>query len=419
MATARDNENNVRAGLFVVLSVLLGFVVIVVLSGVAERLKPRDAYTVRFDLATGAMGLEPGSLVMVGGRPVGRVTAIRLRTEPDADAPASIDASIAVDRSVRFYAVDGALPRGFLERPLLGAGADINFTSVGDPVAGTRLPVGSVMEGMQAPPSFLAQAGYGDEQAQQLRNIMARADKITEDAEAAISEVRAMVSEANARTPSWFDQFDEIVGKTREFADDLPGLATGARDRLDELGEVFARARAVIDDNRASIDEIVENTRSATAHGDELLANLNDQTRTLLDDMLVDGRAAMADARSAVQRVDELLVEQTPQIRRSMANARLASDQLKLTLAEVRRSPWRLLYRPDTRELEFELLYDSARTYAQAVSDLRAASETLEAVSQRGETEHVRAMLEDLRRSFDVFGDAERRFLDLVIEQDR
>ena len=141
--------------------------------------------------------------------------------------------------------------------------------------------------------------------------------------------------------------------------------------------------------------------------------------RIALNALLEDGRAGVADARGTLADVDSLFKEQTPEIRRTMANARLASDQLRLTLGEVRRSPWRLLYRPDQKELEFELLYDATRSYASAVSDLRAASESLQAVSTSGRSEtadgeSIESLLTGMAEAFSKYETAEQRFLQLL-----
>ena len=54
-----------------------------------------------------------------------------------------------------------------------------------------------------------------------------------------------------------------------------------------------------------------------------------------------------------------------------------------LGLDEIRAQPWRLLKQPDKDDLMREPIYAAARSYADAVSDLRAASEALEAALQQ------------------------------------
>jgi len=166
---------------------------------------------------------------------------------------------------------------------------------------------------------------------------------------------------------------------------------------------------------RSKFDEIVESVRSTTATIDEeTVPRINEA---------VDGAARRMEAMGEV--VDDVrifLVEELPTARKILANARLASDQLKLAISEIRSQPWRLLIRPSRRELEQELLYDSARSYAHAVSDLRAASESLHAILalddtaglDRDELEALRAHLLD---SFERYDQAERDLLERMIER--
>lgn len=415
---ARGLSNNVKAGAFVILAIGGAFAVVVTLAGLRESLKPRNPYVLRFDLQTGASGLEKGSIVKVGGQPVGRVEGIRLVTEPGEESP-GVYADIRVDRKITFYGE----PVGFLERPLLGSGAEINFPGVR--AGGGDLPevaAGTTLRGSIAPPSFLAAAGYGDEQASQLQRVLARADTITENFQTFSTDARDVVADVRERSPKWFDDADAITTRVREATDQFPEIASDVRARLDELKGLFDKGRAMLDENRPHIDEIVENVRLASEDVKGLAADLNSRIKDQLEGLLTDGRGAVADARDSLDRVRALIIEQTPNLRRSIANARLASDQLKLALGEIRETPWRLLYRPDTRELEFEYLYDAARTYASAVSDLRAASESLqasvgpEAAGNAASAESVPALVDILTRAFEQYEEAERRLLRMIIE---
>jgi len=404
MSRQRTVNNNVRAGAFLLGAIALAFAIVIVLAGLREKIKPRDAYIVRFDIATGATGLEGGSIVRIGGVEVGRVEEVRLVTEAAEDDKPGVYATIRVDKNRRFFGE----PVAYLERPLLGAGAELNFPSVGDTQT-EPLAEGAVIRGAIAPPSFLAGVGYGEEQSSQLQRILANADKVA-------ANVEEVTGDAKARSKKWFDDADVIVANFRTSSDEFPAITDNVKQRLDEVREFIAKARAVIDDNRERIDTIVKNTESASGNLDELLASLNTETKESLNALLRDGQQAMADGRDALDRVSALIKEQTPNLRRAIANTRLSSDQLKLTLEELRGSPWRLLYRPDTRELEFEYLYDAARTYAAAVSDLRSASESLEAVSAAAPAnqEQITELLGDVAKAFTTYQEAEKRFLELV-----
>ena len=87
----REQSNAVRAGLFVTVSVLLAMLIIVMLSGIRERLTPSNSYIVRFDLAVGAQGLSEGSEVRVSGQKVGQVSSVRFTSDGDETMPSSVD----------------------------------------------------------------------------------------------------------------------------------------------------------------------------------------------------------------------------------------------------------------------------------------------------------------------------------------
>lgn len=416
MSGKRRSSNTVLAGLFVVLSVIGGVAIVIVLAGVGERLTAHDSYVVRFTLADGADGLDIGSAVKIAGRNVGRVSEIELQLQDSPERVAGVYATIQVQSEHVLY----GRPRVSLERPLLGSGATLNFASVGRVEEG-EASEGTLFEGGPAAPSFLAQAGYGDEQKTQLQTILSKAEKIATNVEVATEELRAsivpdvksVVSDVRERWPGWGERVDSITANIDEASAKLP-------DGIEEVRGVVAKAREWFDENRERLTTIVANTETATGDLKEGLARLNEETVDKLHTMLDSGTETAGSARKAIERVDVLVAEQTPNLRKSLADARLAADQLKLTMGEVRRSPWRLLYRPDTKELEFELLYDAARQYAEAVSDLRAAGEAMESAGARATVQGANAedltpLVEMMKGSFEKYRAAEEKFLDLVV----
>jgi hypothetical protein len=92
------------------------------------------------------------------------------------------------------------------------------------------------------------------------------------------------------------------------------------------------------------------------------------------------------------------------------------SDQLKLTSIEVRSQPWRLLHQPTTKELSAQVLYDATRAFAEAASNLRAASESLQAARPGSDTAHLS---DELRTAVERYRTAEQALLDKLIENDR
>lgn len=399
------NPNAARAGAFVIVSIVLGVVAVVLLAGLKDKLQPTSRYAVRFSLADGAAGLEPDSEVRVGGRAVGRVLGVSFDTDTNGTVTGLL-VRIAVRRDLVIH--EGAV--AFLERPLLGSGAVLNFMTLGDNATGPPLPEHGVITGKPQVPQFMAQAGYGDTQRQQLQDILGRADELTIKIDSAVDDIKAVVADARDRSGDWFDRTDAIFER-------VDNASTEIKEGTADARAFIASVQDAVDTNRPRVDEIVTNTRDASARFRDIGTHFNDVTLARIDELLDTGKAGADEARAAIERVDTLIADQSPNVRKALANARLASDQLRLASGEIRRTPWRLLYRPNEHELEFELLYDAARTYADAASDLRSAGESLDAVTNAGSAtdEELVGYSDELTKAFETFHAAENRFLDLLI----
>jgi ABC-type transporter Mla subunit MlaD len=436
MASRSVSRTNVIAGSFVLASAVLAVAISVWVSGARENLRPRTRYVIRFAIEQGAHGIKPGSNVDLGGQKVGRVTGVEFfRPGGPAAPPAAVDVRVVIDSDLQLFEDAVAV----LERPLLGNIGAINIVSVGD---GTRvvqaqnnsplLQEDEVLTGSIAPPSFLAQAGYGPDQARQFRTMIRQAGeavdrinsitlRVDEQVDPTLKQIRAAAEDIQSVTASvrqkadgWTGQVDRVLGA----ADDASGRLGLLMDHVDHvISNADATLRdfqATLRDNRPALDRIVANI-------DEAAQRLNRESVPLLNDTMMHARDGADEFGQAGRTVNTLIQEEAPNLRRILANLRLAADQIKLTGVEVRRNPWRLLYQPKTKELESELFYDAARTYAEAVSDLRAASESLQAVTVAGpsaaEGQTVQQINERLQEAFKRYQQAEQGLLDRMIKK--
>jgi chaperonin cofactor prefoldin len=187
-----------------------------------------------------------------------------------------------------------------------------------------------------------------------------------------------------------------------------------------EARGVATDMKGILEENRDQVATIVDNIETGSGDAQEFLAELNGELTDKFNELLDSGQQGLDKANEVLAKANATVDEELPNVRRSLANFRLASDQLSATTSEVRRAPWRLLYRPDTRELDFELLYDAARSYAGAVSDLRSASESMQssisAMESSGEVDRERLdrLVESLDAAFGRYKVTEQQFLDLV-----
>lgn len=447
MAT-RTTTNNLKAGVFLLVSLVAFMVMAAVIGGAWDRIvTSRTTYVFRFDLPTGGMGLKKDSAVKVGGQQAGFVTAVDFR-KPDGAKEFDVKGRPAPAAPGK----DGRLPPNYvyvtanvrsdlvlfrnamvnLELPLLGSVSTINIPDVGgaaklgEPGAEV-LAAWDVIDGSLSPPTFLAQAGYGNDQKTQMQSILERGSTIStqvgemidtfkqhlspalQDAREAVTNVRDLTGEFAKNRQQWAAMVNDALGNMR--------AATGeAAERAVEAKAVVAMVKDAIEHNRPFIDRIFFNAAEATEKvNGELLATVRDA--------LVDGRKAVANVADITDRARPFVAEAVPDLKRTLANARLASDQLKLAMVEIRRTPWRLLYQPTRKELEEELMYDRVRTYAAAVGDLRSASETLTSALEGSgsgpgsplDRNQIQAMTKDMAEAFERYRQAEKQFLDKLL----
>jgi ABC-type transporter Mla subunit MlaD len=417
---AKRSADNVKAGVFVLLTLAIAVAITITLAGARELLTPAHIYVVRFSLAEGVAGLQPGAKVLVGGWERGTVRQVAY---DDPQMPTAIEVRIGIDPKLAVYTDAVA----YLDRPLLGSRGTLNFVSLGGAEGATRLNEGDVLEGAIAAPDVLARAGYGPVQARQLQDIMARADDLTQrfdrivaDIEEGVvpgirqaaTDVETLVADARERSGLWFDNIDTVTNNAVTVTED-------ARAGLDEARDLVAQFQEMVEANREAIDNTIANAEEASETVNDILDRAESETLAMVNGLLEDGRAGVNEARATIEKADTLLIEQTPEIRMALANARLATEQLRLTMGEVRRTPWRLLYRPNKKELEFELLYDATRSYASAVSDLRAASASLEAVVASGrdttaDGQPVDSLVAEVNAAFERYQAAEQKFVELL-----
>ena len=94
-----------------------------------------------------------------------------------------------------------------------------------------------------------------------------------------------------------------------------------------------------------------------------------------------------------------------------IASVKTAGDNLKMATAEIRRSPWRLLYKPGAGEMANLNLYDSARQFAEGANDLNDASQALRDAlnSKTADAQEVQRLVNRLEKSFGQFREVESK----------
>lgn len=453
---ARTNSQYVVAAIWLLAGLAIAVVIFAAVGNQLESFKAKNIYRAEFLLTDGAAGLKPGSVVRIGGQDFGRVEKLQL---DDQVFPTKIFVDFSLPKSIVLY-MDPAAPateqlalaeqenppagydkRGRrmnfrLEQPILGSGSVINLTSVGWPKDDrsnilqpemTMKPEGHI-KGVPAP-GLLAQAGIEKKDIDKLK--------------LALGDFQATVSRVRGDYETWRTDIDEGVKRAKGIVVKVDDIVTENRENIKttiaegpkvmkKFNDGIDDARSVIADAKKAWPEWQANVSSTLRNADEFVKTLNPDSGKLYKQVVEtinDGReglkkfdATFANLKGVSATAQTILDESAPEIRQILASSRLASDQLKLTLAEVRRNPWKMLYQPGRKELQQDLLFMASRNYADAVSDLRSASTSMESIIAAAKAggraideKEVTELREKMIGSFSKYEAAEKELLDRLV----
>ena len=94
-----------------------------------------------------------------------------------------------------------------------------------------------------------------------------------------------------------------------------------------------------------------------------------------------------------------------------IASLKTTGDNLKFASAEIRRSPWRLLYKPGPGEMANLNLYDSARQFADGAGQLNDAATALRDALKDPSIDQasVQKLVDRLDKQFASFNEVEQQ----------
>jgi ABC-type transporter Mla subunit MlaD len=462
--TMSTDRSNFKAGLFVVGGLALAFAAIVMLSDFDGMFTPMQQVKVRFPLTDGLMGLKVGANVTIGNHPAG--TVVLIEEEMQDDRVTAQLATLELPRRYKLY--DNA--RVELVVPPLGAGTSMNIRNVGydatseqqqalvvqgsrvirlDPQgnpldipddlkqftveqlkaaghvetvdAGGRIRLGEswkyatgeTLRGGRAASQLMAdlvrEIGISDMQKLQIRRIIANVDTIMAALAEEPDKLASIVANVESITQTLKADMPSITRDAKEVMAQAKALANTANATVSGI-------QSIVVENSDDIRAMVAKGRTTMDNAESITHTLKTQTLAKIDEALNTAHAAIEHIKEATGELRTLAVAQRPVLERTIANARLVSDQLKLASIEIRRSPWRLLYKPTDKELDTDNVYDAARSFALAAGTLDSTAESLRTLLERhngqlgAKQQHVADMLQSLHETFEKFDTAEKGF---------
>jgi len=451
MSSARERQrNNVLTGIFVLAATVLLVAIIVVLSGVwSEFTRSTRAYTAVFRVSDGVENLRTGAAVRIGGIEMGKVSRVQPRYRQGMPLD-EIEVGFRVDQRVTLFS-DAAIG---IRMPLLGTEPWVEIHDVGGREGSTADPDVIVAQGRGA----MIDTMLGPATAAGVRDVVAKIQGHMNEGDTLLAAV--IGAEAMVRLRSLLDESDEAMVNIRQLTEWMTTLPEEYQLRvvpiLDDTGASAASIRLVtgqladeqwpvwtervdlllsdlnrgidegallVEDARSMIAEVRPNVLSAAEGADAAVQRINAETIDRLNGALDQLGGAVTSVENVVARIGTDYPQWSSYVDETLSRLSLAAQQAQLASIEVRRSPWKVLYRPGPKELEHELLYEAARSFALAAGDLRAAGGAVDRLmDMHGEAlQSDPALLQRLTTylggPLDRYELAQRALFDLLLEQ--
>jgi ABC-type transporter Mla subunit MlaD len=373
-------RNELKAGAFIVITVLLSISVIVWINGAS--LGPKQSCLVSFRLSDDIGGLRVGDDVRLGGLKIGVIREIHPTALDSADPRMLVTFTMPAQYSVHSDAVLG------LQSSLTGA-CNLNIESLG---TGQSLPENQPLIGK--PDSKSALLASLSRSAPHLEGALAQINTQT------VPKVNQTVDEAKVL-------FQHVNVKVDPVADT-------AKNALAQVGDL-------VGDSKSDIRGTLKNLNSVSGTLSNKLPVVADQVTALLtkiDTALDTAQNALADIQTAATNTKDLtaslrgvIVDNRGKLDGMVASLKTTSDNLKEASIEIRHSPWRLLYKPTPAESTNLNLYDSAREFAQGAANLSDASTALRDLlnDPKADRAQIQKLVENLDVTFKNFNQVEKK----------
>ena len=409
-----QNRNALKSGLFILFTLAAVLGVIVGIKGMANWSEPKERRAVSFSLKDDVGGLQPGDDVRVGGFKVGIVEKIEVvgASLKDRQEPARVRVEFTFPRKYVLHR-DASLR---IQTGVTGSSC-LNFESLG---RGEALPVNEEIAGRAGGISemlaTLTQLG------EPLRNILTVVDRktlpavndtVTKFGKTADSftttgnRATELVVDARGVIDPAMKQYMIVTGRTAEmmvkirdlFGDTTPDFRATAAHLASITGSVDKKAPAILD------------------RVDAILARL-DKTVESANAALEDVKSTAANTRELTASAKNLIAGNRGKLDAMIAALKTTGDNLKNATAEIRRSPWRLLYKPAANEMANLNLYDAAREFAEGANELNDASLALRDAIQSKQTDKdsVEKLMTKVNKTFENFQQVEQKLWTKVQE---
>jgi ABC-type transporter Mla subunit MlaD len=382
---SRNDRNAFKAGLFIIISIVLIVALILGIKGISRFVVPSQDRMVRFALSDDIGGLSPGDDVRIGGAKVGVVRSIDIDT---GDEGKSSRPGIVIEFAMPQRYVVRENAEISVQSTVTGVSV-LNFASLGE---GPAIPLSDVLIGRPGG----------------LSSLIASAGEIGPEVLSVIKEVRGTT------LPKVNTAVDSTNALIRHVDSKVDPITQQGSNALDEVSSLFGDSKADFRGTIANLNALTASIRQKLpaildqTHG--LLANVNTAVERT-NDALIDIKSVAANSRDISASARQILLGNRGKIEAMITSLRDTGENLKNASAEISRSPWRLLYHPSPGEMANLNLYDSARQFADGANSLSDAATSLrDAIqSKADDPQQLKALQQKLDDSFAHFTEVENQ----------
>ncbi len=432
-------RNEVTVGLTVMVSLILAIIIVVKLADWSNLFVAERNVTVQQPYQVGLKGLMAGSPIFLGGAKIGTVSDTYIENKPGADGELpEIYVYFTMTMPQEYQLRDDCVLSAYSN--VLGGQSSLVIKDIGS--EGAVIPDGAVLELAFEPsiteaienfkqvldpenPKGLVYQLSGqntDSLMYRLLDIAANLQQLSGNINAQ-TELTQDKKTLMVKVHSILDRFDNVVGSlNREMtADTNTSALAKVHAALDKLNTDLAEIQDVIVTNKPIINEAVVSVRNTAGTLEEEMAEILEQVKNILkkaDDGVEIAQEAIAKIKALAQEGYDTIRLNRDTISSTVRNFHEISANLKLVSREIRRAPWRLLYKPGEDEQYIQGVIDSAGAFAAGAEQLDAVSLRLKAVLEAsGETitldkERIDTIVAELETAFGQFKKAEDKLWD-------
>jgi ABC-type transporter Mla subunit MlaD len=396
-------RNNLKAGIFILVSIALIVTVILSITGIQRIFMPEQDRAVSFRLSDDLGGLQVGDEVRIGGFKVGVVKSIQIRDDVKEVAanvpPATKPTQPSKPEDKSRLLVTFTLPSRYdlHEDAVVGVQATITGTAC---LNISDLGTGKVTDGQ------LALVG----QPSALNALLATLGGVAPELKPIVADARVAVADVRSKTvPALNATLTNVRDKTvPELNTALTNYKTAGAHLDDMLGESKTDFKGTVHNLKTATGTINEKLPGVMDAAHQFIARLDDtvkNTSGTLDDVKV----SMANFKAVSEKARDVVGGNKGKLDAMIASLKTTGDNLKAASAEIRHSPWRLLYKPGKGEVANLNLYDSARQFADGAGSLNDAALALRdaLANKNANPEEVKELLKKLDESFANFRQVE------------